>query len=241
MIKCVIIDDEQPAINVLENYIKRIPSLLLMGAAINPMTGLELIEKHNADLVFLDVQMDEMNGTEVMKMLNPRVKVIFCTAYSEFAVTSYELEAVDFLMKPIPFERFLKAVNKVEPVDAKIRKNETHNIANDYIFVQTEHKGKMVKINLDDIDYIEAMSNYMAFHIGKTRTLVYSSMKEVEEYLPGNLFMRIHKSYIIAINKIASFDKNRILLKNRTESLPLTGTYKSAFMQVLNNKLLNRR
>lgn len=240
MLKCVIIDDEQPAINVLENYISRIPKLQLMGTAINPVMGMELIEKHNADLVFLDVQMDEMNGTEVMKLLNPHVKVIFCTAYSEFAVTSYELNAVDFLMKPIPFERFLKAVKKIEPVDAKIRKNEIQNISNDYIFVKTERKGKMVKINLDDIDYIEAMINYMAFHIGETKTMVYSSLKEIEDYLPPNLFMRIHKSYIIAINKIVSIENNCIVLKNHTERLPLSNTYKTAFMQVLSNKLLNR-
>lgn len=239
MIKCVLIDDEQPAINILENYIKRIPFLQIMGTATNPVSGLELIEKYKPELVFLDIQMDEMNGIDVMKMIDPDIKVIFCTAYSEFAVTSYELNAMDFLMKPIPFDRFVKAIRKIRSAENTLRHNETESIANDYIFVKTEQKGKMLKIDLNDIDYIEAMSNYIAFHRGSAKTLVYSSMKEIEEYLTGSPFMRIHKSYIIALNKIVSIDNSCVVLKNRTERIPLSHTYKAAFMQTLNNKLLN--
>jgi two-component system, LytTR family, response regulator len=239
MIKCVIIDDELAAINILEDYIARVPFLQLAGTAINPLTGLDLIDKQKADLVFLDIQMDEMNGIDVMKIINPSVKVIFCTAYSEFAVTSYDLNAVDFLMKPVPFDRFVKAVQKVKAVDNSGSTNEMQSISNDYIFVKTEQKGKMIKIDLDDIDFIEAMSNYIAFHRGTTKTLVYSSMKEIEEHLPSGQFMRIHKSYIIAINKIVSVDNNCIVLKNRPDRIPLSNTYKTLFMQGLNNKLLN--
>jgi two-component system, LytTR family, response regulator len=239
MIKCVIIDDEQPAIDILENYIKRIPFLQIMGSSTNPLLGLEIIEKYKPDLVFLDVQMDEMNGIDVMQIIDPGIKVIFCTAYSEFAVTSYELNAVDFLMKPIPFERFAKAVKKIKSTDNTLRPGETDNLSNDYIFVKTEQKGKMIKIELNDIDFIEAMSNYIAFHRGASKTLVYSSMKEIEEYLAGSSFMRIHKSYIVALNKIVSIDNNCVVLKNRPERIPVSNTYKNAFMQTLNNKLLN--
>jgi two-component system, LytTR family, response regulator len=239
MIKCVIIDDEPAAINVLENYISRMPFLQLIGSAIDPLTGLDLIQKCKADLVFLDIQMDEMNGIEVMKLLNPNVKVIFCTAYSEFAITSYELNAVDFLMKPIPFDRFVKAVNKTKASDSLVRANEVETISNDYIFVKTEQKGKMIKIDLDEIDFIEAMGNYIAFHIGSNKILMYSSMKEIEAYLPASEFMRIHKSYIIALNKIVSVENNCILLKNRFERIPLSNTYKNLFMQVLSSKLVN--
>ncbi len=239
MIKCVIIDDEQPAINVLENYIKRIPYLQLVGTATEPLGGISMVEKSKAELVFLDIQMDEMNGIDVIKLLAPDVKVIFCTAFSEFAVTSYDLNAVDYLMKPIPFDRFIKAVRKIKPTNNARLINEVDNISNDYIFVKTEQKGKMIKIDLDDIDFIEAMSNYIAIYRGVSKTLVYSSMKEIEEYLPGNQFVRIHKSYIISKSKIVSLDNNCILLKNRTERLPLSNTYKAAFMQALGNKLLN--
>jgi DNA-binding LytR/AlgR family response regulator len=240
MIKCVIIDDEQPAISVIENYIKRLPHLQLVGKATNPLTGIELVDTKKADLVFLDIQMDEMDGIEVIKLLDPKIKVIFCTAYSEFAVTSYELNAVDYLMKPIPFDRFVKAVRKIKLFDASYLLNETDSISNDYIFVKTEQKGKMLKIDLKDIDFIEAMSNYIAFHRGKSKTLVYSSMKEIEEYLPSSKFIRIHKSYIVAFDKIVSLDNNCILLKNRTEHIPLSNSYKPIFMQVLSTKVLNR-
>ena len=240
MIKCVIIDDEQPAISVLENYIKRLPHLELVGTATNPLTGIDLVDTTKADLVFLDIQMDEMNGIEVIKLLDPKINVIFCTAYSEFAVTSYDLNAVDYLMKPIPFDRFVKAVRKIKSVDSFILSNESDSISNDYIFVKTEHKGKMIKIDLHDIDFIEAMSNYIAFYTGKSKTLVYSSMKEIESYLPSSKFIRIHKSYIVAFDKIVSVENNRILFKNRTEQIPISNSYKSAFMQVLSIKGLNR-
>lgn len=239
MIKCVIIDDEQPAINVLENYIRRVPYLQLVGTATNPIQGIELINSTKAELVFLDIQMDEMSGIDVMKVLTDDVKVIFCTAYSEFAVTSYELNVVDYLMKPIPFDRFASAIKKILPMNISSLANESATPSNDYMFVKTEQKGKMVKIDLDDIDFIEAMNNYIAFYRGKTKTLVYSTMKEIESHLPGSKFLRIHKSYIIAINKITSVDNNCIILKNRTEQIPISLTYKIAFMQILTNKVLN--
>lgn len=239
MIKCVIIDDEQPAINVLENYIKRVPYLQLVGTATNPILGIELINSTKAELVFLDIQMDEMNGIDVMKVLPDNIKVIFCTAYSEFAVTSYELNAVDYLMKPIPFDRFAAAIKKISPLNITSLANESTLTSNDYIFVKTEQKGKMVKIDLDDIDFIEAMNNYIAFYRGNSKTLVYSTMKEIEAHLPSSKFLRIHKSFIIAIDKIASVDNNCISLKNRSEQIPISLTYKTAFMQVLTNRVLN--
>ena len=239
MIKCVIIDDEQPAINVLENYIKRVPYLQLVGTATNPIPGIELINSTIAELVFLDIQMDEMSGIDVMKVLPDNVKVIFCTAFSEFAVTSYELNAVDYLMKPIPFDRFASAIKKISPLNITSLANESVTTSNDYIFVKTEQKGKMVKIDLDDIDFIEAMNNYIAFYRGNSKTLVYSTMKEIEDHLPRSKFLRVHKSYIIAINKITSVDNNCITLKNRSEQIPISLTYKAVFMQMLSNKVLN--
>ncbi len=239
MIKCIIIDDEQPAIHVLENYVRKIPFLQLVGTATNPLDGIAMIASCQAELVFLDIQMDEMNGIDIFKILPANVKVIFCTAFSEFAVASYDLNAVDYLMKPIPFDRFAKAIMKIKPVNNTSLINEAEDISNDYIFVKTEQKGKMLKIDLDDIDFIEAMNNYIAFYRGTSKTLVYSSMKEIEGHLPCNKFMRIHKSYIIAISKIVSVNNNCIILRNRSEQIPISNTYKTAFMQVLTNKVLN--
>jgi DNA-binding LytR/AlgR family response regulator len=237
MIKCVIIDDEQPAIKVLEKYIKRISTLQLVGSATDPFTGIELIKNNKADVVFLDIHMDEMTGIEVMDTLDPSVQVIFCTAYSEFAVKSYELNAVDYLMKPISFDRFEKAVKRIK-VNGNVQVDSSHdNIPDDYFFVKAEVKGKMIRINLDEIDYIEAKNNYIAIHNGNHITLVYSTMKEIEKYLSPSRFIRIHKSFIIALSKIAHTEKNSIILKNQ-EKIPIGQIYKNDFLNRINNKLL---
>ncbi len=238
MLKCVIIDDEKPAINVIESYIQKMPNLQLAGAATNPIIGIELIKQHKADVVFLDIQMTEMNGIDVMRIISPETKVIFCTAYSEFAVASYDLEAVDYLIKPIPFTRFAKAVQRVSNIIDSQPNKMLSPIVNDYIFVKTEQKGKMLKIDLDDIDFLEAVSNYIIIHRGQQKTLVYLTLRELEERLPAEQFMRVHKSFIVAVLQIAAIDHGDITLKNRKEKIPIGNTYKEAFMNKMENKLL---
>ena len=239
MIKCVIIDDEQPAINVLKKYISRMPNLKLVGTETNPLLGIEIIKTTLPDVVFLDIQMDEMNGIEVMKIIGDNTKVIFCTAYSEFAVTSYELEALDYLMKPIDFNRFVKSVQRVADVLTHQPSVFTEALPNDYIFVKAGQRGKMLKIDLDDIDYVEAMNNYIAFHRGPQKTLVYLTMKELEERLPTSDFMRIHKSYIIALKQISSIENNELVLKKSQCRIPIGANYKELFMRRMENKLLH--
>lgn len=237
MLKCVIIDDEPPAIDVLAGYISRIPSLELAGTATNPIAGLELIRSSKADVVFLDIQMDEVNGIDVVKSIGHDTKVIFCTAYSEFAVASYEVEAVDYIVKPVPFNRFVKAIQRLSNSIPAHHLPADQGLA-DYIFIKTEQKGKMVKIDLDDIDYIEAMSNYIAFHRGKDKILAYSSMKDVEDRLPKNLFMRVHKSYIVALKRINTVENSQLIMKNRSEKIPLGSSYKDLFMQRMQSRFL---
>jgi DNA-binding LytR/AlgR family response regulator len=238
MIKCVIIDDEQPAINVLKNYIRRLPNLQLIATDTNPLSAIEIIKAEKPDLVFLDIQMDEMNGIEVMKIISNITKVIFCTAYSEFAVTSYELDAVDYLMKPIDFNRFAKAVQRVSDVIAQQPSVFTEALINDYIFVKAGQRGKMLKIDLDDIDYVEAMNNYIAFHRGPQKTLVYLTLKELEERLPTSNFMRIHKSYIVALKQISSMENNELVLKKSGGRIPIGANYKDIFMKRMEQKLM---
>lgn len=239
MIRCVIIDDEQPAINVLKKYINRLPNLELVGTETNPLLGIEIIKKEKPDVVFLDIQMDEMNGIEVMKILGDTVNVVFCTAYSEFAVTSYELDAVDYLMKPIEFNRFVKAVQRVMDVLAHQPGANNDAIPNDYIFVKAGQRGKMLKIDLDDIDFVEGMSNYIAFHRGTQKTLAYLTMKELEERLPGSQFMRVHKSYIVALKQISLMENNELILKKLSKRIPIGANYKDAFMEKMKNKLMS--
>lgn len=238
MIKCVIIDDEQLAINVIELYVKKMPNLQLVGTATNPLLGIELVQQHKADLVFLDIQMDEMGGIDVMKVLGPAVKVVFCTAFSEFAVTSYELDAVDYLMKPVAFTRFVKAVQRVSNVILSQTAMVPDAIPDDYIFIKAEQKGKMIKINVDDIDYVEGMGNYVAFRRGKERIMAYLTMKDVEERLPASQFMRVHKSFIVALKLITTVENGELLLRDSTDRIPLSSTYKPAFMERMRSKLM---
>ena len=153
MTNCFIIDDEQPAIDVIQNYIKQIPILHLVGSSTNPLQAIETIKKNKVDLVFLDIHMDEMNGIEVIKHLDKNIKVILCTAYSEFAVASFDLDVVDYLMKPISFDRFERAIQRAthKTKDAVFPPVEKE-IINDYIFIKTEYKGKMINVDLVDID-----------------------------------------------------------------------------------------
>lgn len=236
MIKCVIIDDEQPAINVIQNYVKRIDNLELVGTATNPLSGIELVRKHRADVVFLDIQMDEMTGIEVMNVLDSSVQVIFCTAFSEFAVESYELNAVDYLVKPIAFNRFAKAVKRIKGNGSAAPADDL--IPDDYFFVKAEQKGKMVRINIDDIDYVEGQNNYIAIHCGTSKTMIYGTMKDVESFLSPNRFIRVHKSFIVAAPKIVQVENNNIQLKNQRTKIPLSKTYKDAFYEKVKNKML---
>src|SRR5687767_2095695 len=184
MINCIIVDDEQHAIDILQHYVAQTPYLHLVGSTTNPMEGLKLVATEKVDLVFLDIQMPELTGIDFIKTLSGKAKVILTTAYSEFALEGYELDVVDYLLKPIRLQRFLQAVQKAVNGLKETEHTSTAD-GEDYIFVKTESKGKLLKIDLDDIDYIEGMKNYVAIHRGGKKTLVYTSMKDLEEQLPA--------------------------------------------------------
>jgi len=235
-----IIDDEQPAIDVIECYIKMIPGLQLVGTSTNPLQAIERIRKLKVDIVFLDIQMDEMNGIDVMKQLDKDIKVIFCTAFSEFAVTSYDLDATDYLMKPIAFERFSKAVQKAIGKTTGIDDTSKNvEINDDYIFVKAEHKGKMIKIDLNDISFIEGRNNYVAFQLTGKTILSYFTLRDLEERLPGSAFIRVHKSYIVAIKKIVAVENASLKMVHHNNTIPLSPLYREAFMQKMEHKLMN--
>lgn len=239
MIRCVIIDDEQPAINVLKKYIDRLPNLELIGEATNPIEGIEIVKNEKPHVVFLDIQMDEMMGIEVMKILPEHTLVVFCTAYSEFAITSYEMWAVDYLMKPIEFPRFVKAVQRVGKALSMYPTSPEDAINNDYIFVKLGEKGKMFKIDLDDIDFVEGLNNYVTFHCGDKKMIAYLRLKELEERLPDSQFMRVQKSYIVALKEIASMQNNELVLKKGPTRIPIGPNYRDAFMERMRSKLMS--
>lgn len=234
MIRCFIVDDEPPAIKVLKGYIKQLPQLVLIGAETDPRRGIAAILREKPDLVFLDIQMDEMDGMQVMKIIRQQTKVVFCTAYSEFAAASYELDAVDYLVKPIEFDRFIKAVQKVEHT---IETEGRTAAGKDYIYVKGNMRGKFRKIEFADIDYIRARSNYVGIYNGTKQILSYQTLKEMQALLPPEKFMRIHKSYIVALEKISEIDNNILILKSR-EQLPISSNYKELFLAKMFGRLM---
>ena len=240
MITCIIIDDEQHAIDVLEHYVKQVPSLQLLASVTNPLEALPLLGERNVDLVFLDIQMPEISGIELVRMINGRSRVILTTAYSEFATEGFELEVVDYLLKPVPFARFLKAVQRVQQLlsAAPGALQEEKSSGDDYFFVKTELKGKMLKIDFRDIDYIESMKNYVAIYHNGGRTLALLNMKDLEDRLPAPSFMRIHRSFIIAVHKIVAIEGNTVYLRHIKEAIPLGDTYRAHFLEQMKGKMM---
>lgn len=253
MINCVIVDDERNAVDVLKRYVLASGLLHLAYTTTNPLDALQFINTQPVDLAFLDIDMPVMNGLELAKAIRGRCKVIFTTAYSEFVSDAFDLDmdVVDYLLKPIPLPRFIRAVQRavssIAPVDGAANggwlqeKGGTaeNDLEYDYIFVRGERRNKMQKIELAEIDYIEAMRNYMAiYHCGqKTMTLL--TMKEMEANLPQRYFVRVHKSFIVALHKIAAITKNKITLKNRDVEIAIGETYKSQLVEAMEHKIIS--
>jgi len=241
MINCIIVDDEQHAIDILVHYVKQTPHLNLVATTTNPIEALQIVATQKVDLIFLDIQMPELSGMDLIKAINGKSKVILTTAYSEFALESYELDVVDYLLKPIRLPRFLQAVQRVVR-ELEEHQDEKYNIAedaDDYIFVKTESKGKLLKINLGEIDYIEGMKNYVAIYCAGKKTLVYTSMKDLEERLPKKQFIRVHKSFIIPIAKITGIEGNLLRLKNVSAEILIGDNYKADLMEIIRNKMID--
>lgn len=239
MIKCIIVDDEQHAIDILVHYVKQTPQLELAASFTNPLEALKMLGEQKIDLVFLDIQMPEISGIDFIKTIQGRTKVILTTAYSEFALEGYDLYVVDYLMKPVRYPRFLAAVQKVvEQLNPGGDNSIGEAAEDDYIFVKTESKGKLLKIDLAEIDYIESMKNYMVIHRGGQKTLVYTSMKELEERLPKKQFIRVHKSFIIPISRITGIEGNLVRLKNVDAEIVIGETYKEELMAMIKGRMI---
>lgn len=239
MIRCLIVDDEWDALDVMTHYVQQTPILHLVKATTNPLEALQIVATQKVDLLFLDIQMPQLSGLDLAKAIAGRARVILTTAYSEFAVDAYDLEVVDYLLKPIPFPRFLTAVQR-----AARQINESDAAAlpaaeEDYIFVKTESKGKLLKIELAHIDYIEAANNYVAVVQGGKKTLVYTTMKDMEERLPKKGFIRVQKSFIVPIARIAGIEGNKLLLKNVAAEIVIGESYKPALMEIIRSRMID--
>jgi DNA-binding LytR/AlgR family response regulator len=232
-IRCLIIDDEPPAREIIRRYVQEIPTLQLMGECANAIQALTALQQHPVDLLFLDIRMPQLNGTDFIKTLKNPPKVIFTTAFSEYALEGYELDVVDYLMKPIRFDRFLKAVNKAYPVTGSALKPVAPTIIEEKkneSFVYFRADRKMVKVMLDEILYIESMKDYIKVNTVQGVIITKQSISSVEAMLPEKLFVRTHRSFIVSINKIKSFT-NELVEVDKTD-IPIGKLFRNGVMKV---------
>ena len=207
---CLLIDDEPLALKLLENHIESIPHLQVTASCANAFAAMQILSEHCIDIIFLDVQMPKLIGTSFLKTLRNPPKVIFTTAYKEYAVEAFELDAVDYLLKPVTFERLIKAVNKIS-VDTITNIKEEQKILEQEGFVYFRADRKMIKVKYDDILFIESMKDYVkVVRANEKPLLVKQSMSSLENMLPANQFVRVHRSFIVAINKISAFTNHDI-------------------------------
>jgi DNA-binding LytR/AlgR family response regulator len=228
--KCIIVDDEPAAHYVLANYIKQNPQLELVFQGYNGIEAMDYLRENKVDLMFLDINMPEISGMELLKILPTHPKTILTTAYSEFALESYDYGVIDYLLKPIYFPRFLKAIERFFSTESI--KIESEEVVVNSISVKVD--GYFIDIELDQLLYAQSFGNYVKLHTIKRTYLASITTTELEKLLPEKNFMRIHKSYIVAIDKIEDADKDFVLIKK--EKLPIGITYKRELTDRLKNK-----
>jgi two-component system, LytTR family, response regulator len=242
MIKCIIVDDEPHAIELLSSYIKKVDTLELVYSSTNPVEAFQYLQKNTVDLVFLDIHMPELDGIQFLKLLGGKSKVILTTAYPEHALEGYEHDVIDYLLKPIMFDRFLKAITKASELITNNGKETAYDSKmkhDDFILVKTETRGKLIKIILTEIIFIEGLGNYVAIHTTKDKTLCLITFKELETKLSSNHFIRVHKSFIISIANITMIEGNQIRLG--AHAIPIGENYKAKLLEALGGKIINKK
>ena len=226
---CIIIEDEPLALERTKSFVDKIPFLNLCGTFENALDGLAYLKANKVDLLFLDINMDELSGIELLESSKIESQVIITTAYQEYAIKGYELNVTDYLLKPFTFDRFLKAVNKAQ----ENRNQNPPNAPLDFIFVKTENR--LEKINVSDILFIEGMRDYRRIHTINKRIMTLQNFSELVQIIPSNLVCRVHKSYMVGINKIESIERMRIKIANQI--IPISETYKELFFKMINNRI----
>jgi DNA-binding LytR/AlgR family response regulator len=222
--KCIVIEDEPKAHEVLNYYIDQVPYLERVGNFVNAFEAIKWLAENDTDLIFLDIQMPQLNGIEFLQSIETKAKVIFTTAYDNYAVQGFEIGAIDYLMKPFSFARFMKAVSRASNKEQTPIEEAPLEVAK-HLFFKTE-RSKVTKVAIDDILYIEAFGNYIKIFLTDSKLMVLVTLNNILVQLPSNIFMRIHKSYIVNISKVKNYDANSITIN--TIELPIGRVYKMA-------------
>ena len=222
---CIAIDDEYPATLVIESFAAKIPDLNLVKSFTKAEEALKFINENNIDIIFLDIQMPNINGIEFIQNLRKDHKIIFTTAYDKYAVEGFKLEATDYLLKPFPFDRFVQATNKaIKQIELENKATQASTKRDDKDFISVKSDYKLHKIQLSDIDYIEGLKAYISIFVNGKRVIVLESLKNIESNLPSDRFIRVHKSYIVPIQKIKLMDGN--MLDLGLKKIPIGKSYK---------------
>lgn len=244
MLNVLIVDDEPLALDVLETYIAQMPELKLVKRCSNALEANEALKNNDIDLMFLDIQMPQLTGIDFVKTLTDPPMVVFTTAYPNYAIQGFDLNALDYLLKPISLERFMKSVNKaVEQADLTNMEqaqqvNPALNDELDFFFVKADKK--LVKVNFDDIIYIEGLKDYVIIRLAQGRVITLQTMKNLEERLPKHLFRRIHRSFIVAMDKVMAIEGNmvEVMEKDKPKLLPIGKNYREDLLRLIEKKRL---
>jgi DNA-binding LytR/AlgR family response regulator len=241
MIRCLAIDDEYLALELLEDNIRKVPFLELVKSCNSAAEAMEILQGETVDLIFLDIQMPDITGIQMLKSLKTKPLVIFTTAYEKYALQGYELDVIDYLLKPFSFERFLKAVNKAQEYVSLKERSQSHGaeevrISHDFLFVKADYR--LVKVDLKDILYIEGLKDYIKIYVATSEKPVVTllSLKTIEEKLPQDQFVRVHKSYIVALKNVEFIQKTHLQI--RKKEIPVSDHYRDQLYKIINqNKM----
>ncbi|MFH1118318.1 MAG: LytTR family DNA-binding domain-containing protein [Bacteroidota bacterium] len=228
IIKCIAIEDEPLALKKIKEFIEQVDYLNLLEGFNNAVDAIGFLKIYPVDLIFLDIRMKKLSGIQFLESLQIKPKVVITSAYDEYALKGYELDVTDYLLKPFTFERFLKSVDKVYNQLLKAQ----GNISNDFIFVKTEYR--IEKVVLKDILYIQGMKDYLQIHTIDRKVMTLQTFKNIQDILPENDFQRVHNSYIVAISKIESIERNRIRIGK--DLIPISDSYKDKFYEILKER-----
>lgn len=226
---CVIVDDEPVAREIIESFIQKTPNLSLAASFSNALETIQFAQENEADVYFLDINMPEINGLSLAKIVNSDAHIIFTTAYRDYAIDGFNLNVIDYLLKPIAFDRFLQAIKKIPQKRQIIQKTENKNSNESFLFVRSERK--MVKVNYKDIIYIESLSDYLKIHLQEKTIVTRETISNIENKLPEKLFIRVHRSFIIAVHFIDAYTNEFIEINNK--AIPISRNYKESTLQKL--------